>query len=591
MISLCSTAKPKNLQLIEEAINRVKVSIASTSEKISYLKSGKGKTEQQLTREQVHQGIEEKRDLEIFLNDQEQKIKQLELLKHFSPGMWVCRNNTKTPQAGIIVDICLDNDFPYLVVKYDLQKKLINELPINLRKCSQEELAYTWHEFKIIRKLDRFECLDVQIIQTFLAESELNLKRGELVRQSKTSRDRYKREIAYCKNRLQTITGKAKQQGQKISQITDKQQQMLLNLFGEERQETKLKTLPIANIKCDPSCQQREELNIEVVEEYTSVLKNGGKLPSVKVKFDGTDYWLYDGFHTIAAAKEASLTEIGVEFSKGSLRDAILASVGVNANHGLRRSNQTKRNAVMTLLQDEEWCRWSDREIAKRCSVSNTFVSNLRKNLTVNVDSDQPKEKENLTVNVDSDKEDNTRKYINKHGTESTMKVENIGQSNPLSQSEQSIEPEPTSHAVCETFKKGVSSSSTKINNEFFPLSKSTVAQIEFFPNQLLRLNLSSFDGVSPKLKLRNHHYCVITSKTEIGNGYNVKFFEGSAMNSSFVVKAEDLEVVSVASLTLNFSPAEYMELLSIYGGLAGIESAAQKMFKGVIKVEVTSNR
>jgi len=61
-----------------------------------------------------------------------------------------------------------------------------------------------------------------------------------------------------------------------------------------------------------------------------------------------------------------------------------LHSVGANAKHGLRRSNKDKRKAVTTLLLDEQWCQWSDRAIAKQCQVSNRFVSNIRKELSVN---------------------------------------------------------------------------------------------------------------------------------------------------------------------------------------------------------------
>ncbi|NLG16970.1 MAG: hypothetical protein GX556_06510 [Fibrobacter sp.] len=32
----------------------------------------------------------------------------------------------------------------------------------------------------------------------------------------------------------------------------------------------------------------------------------------------------------------------------------------------------------MTMLNDEEWSKWSDREIAEKCCVGNRFVSNVR---------------------------------------------------------------------------------------------------------------------------------------------------------------------------------------------------------------------
>lgn len=47
--------------------------------------------------------------------------------------------------------------------------------------------------------------------------------------------------------------------------------------------------------------------------------------------------------------------------------------------HGLRRSNADKRRAMQMLLDDAEWVQWSDREVAKACAVSHTFVAEQRR--------------------------------------------------------------------------------------------------------------------------------------------------------------------------------------------------------------------
>lgn len=49
-----------------------------------------------------------------------------------------------------------------------------------------------------------------------------------------------------------------------------------------------------------------------------------------------------------------------------------------NACHGQRRTNEDKRRAVMVLLNDAEWGKWSDNEVARRAGVSQPFVSGLR---------------------------------------------------------------------------------------------------------------------------------------------------------------------------------------------------------------------
>ncbi|MBX3053444.1 MAG: hypothetical protein KF753_18355 [Caldilineaceae bacterium] len=45
---------------------------------------------------------------------------------------------------------------------------------------------------------------------------------------------------------------------------------------------------------------------------------------------------------------------------------------------------RTVQDTVTRLLLDEEWGKWSDREIARQAQVSNRFVTNLRNELSVN---------------------------------------------------------------------------------------------------------------------------------------------------------------------------------------------------------------
>jgi hypothetical protein len=47
----------------------------------------------------------------------------------------------------------------------------------------------------------------------------------------------------------------------------------------------------------------------------------------------------------------------------------------------IQRSNTDKRRAVLTLLRDDEWGKWSDRAVARRCQVDNKTVAGLRASL------------------------------------------------------------------------------------------------------------------------------------------------------------------------------------------------------------------
>jgi len=199
-------------------------------------------------------------------------------------------------------------------------------------------------------------------------------------------------------------------------------------------------------IRLDGGTQPRAKINKNHVKLLIEQISEGVKLDPIVVFYDGENYWLADGFHRTEAHKSKGKKTISAKIKQGTRRDAVLYSVGANAEHKavLARSREDKRRAAMKLLEDPDWQKWSDREIARQCKVSRTFVGNLRKKLTVNVDSESKEKKlnktinsddedKNVTVNVDSENiskelptEEKKRTYKTKHGTIAQMDVSNI---------------------------------------------------------------------------------------------------------------------------------------------------------------------
>lgn len=139
-----------------------------------------------------------------------------------------------------------------------------------------------------------------------------------------------------------------------------------------------MNALALDLIRADERCQPRATFDTELVNQYAEAMAAGDTFPPVKAFFDGADHFLADGFHRYHAAKSLGLVEIDADVSEGTLRDAVLYSCSANAAHGWRRTNDDKRRAVLRLLNDPEWRRWSDREIARRCLVSDKTVASLR---------------------------------------------------------------------------------------------------------------------------------------------------------------------------------------------------------------------
>ena len=159
--------------------------------------------------------------------------------------------------------------------------------------------------------------------------------------------------------------------------------------------------LKLKDIRLDGQTQPREYINQDVVDEYAEAMLEDAEFPPIIVFNDGANFWVTDGFHRYHATKKAGFLDIECDVRTGTRRDAVLFSVGANAVHGLRRTNEDKRKAVTTLLSDIEWSEWSDSEIARQCCVSIMTVGRVRKTMGL---------------------EKTEQKYVNKHGQESKMK-------------------------------------------------------------------------------------------------------------------------------------------------------------------------
>jgi hypothetical protein len=144
-----------------------------------------------------------------------------------------------------------------------------------------------------------------------------------------------------------------------------------------------IQLLGLDSIKVDHAIQSRVATNIEHQREFSEAMLNGDIFPPVTVFFDGTTYWLADGFHRYGAARQASkidpnLRGIRAEVRAGSRRDAVIFSAGSNIKFSIPRTNEDKRKAVRLLLDDAEWSLRNDPQIARHCGVCSKVVKECR---------------------------------------------------------------------------------------------------------------------------------------------------------------------------------------------------------------------
>jgi hypothetical protein len=144
--------------------------------------------------------------------------------------------------------------------------------------------------------------------------------------------------------------------------------------------------VPIEQIAFDShETQSRVSIDPNTVEEYTEVYRDKPTtMPPIALfvedgaKGKSARYFIGDGWQRALAAREAGLKSIKADVHTGTVRDAILWSVGSNSRHGRPRTSADRKKAIETLLHDSEWSKKSDRWIADVCDVSPAYVGRIR---------------------------------------------------------------------------------------------------------------------------------------------------------------------------------------------------------------------
>lgn len=161
---------------------------------------------------------------------------------------------------------------------------------------------------------------------------------------------------------------------------------MTATLFTSINEVVERRSLPLADIVLDPGLQPRDGLDEETIERYANAMAAGVQLPDIVVFHDRDSdvYRIADGWHRVEAAKRLQRTSINTEIHLGGRRPAMIYALSANTEHGLPRRDGDLRRAVEIALTDEEIARESDRQIAELVRCSNSYVSRIRRELSVN---------------------------------------------------------------------------------------------------------------------------------------------------------------------------------------------------------------
>ena len=142
-----------------------------------------------------------------------------------------------------------------------------------------------------------------------------------------------------------------------------------------------VESISLDKIRLDGETQPRGTLSQQQIRNYAEDMKAGMTFPPVELCHDGRDYWLWDGFHRVHATRLVGFTEIDANVTSGTQTDAQWLSYGANTAHGLYRSNEDKRRAVLAALSHPKAEGLSNPQVAKHCGVSTNTAAKYREEL------------------------------------------------------------------------------------------------------------------------------------------------------------------------------------------------------------------
>lgn len=119
----------------------------------------------------------------------------------------------------------------------------------------------------------------------------------------------------------------------------------------------KLKTisLSLVIVKCLEQDVEVAPLSDAIVSTIKESFEARRSCSALSVCFDGTDYWLFDGYHRLEAMRQAGFNTCEVVIYRGSRRDAFRRYIKDKLRCKGRSSIGTFRHCLSVLIEDPEW--------------------------------------------------------------------------------------------------------------------------------------------------------------------------------------------------------------------------------------------
>ena len=139
----------------------------------------------------------------------------------------------------------------------------------------------------------------------------------------------------------------------------------------------KLKTLSVSLVTVKILLETTEiaPLIEHIVTSYIQEIEPTRTCSALKACFDGTDYWLFDGYHRLEAMRRLGFNTCSVQIFKGSRRDAFRRYIKDKLRCG---EIKIFKHCLQILTEDKEWSNLDTSKLATLFDRKPVFFHNVK---------------------------------------------------------------------------------------------------------------------------------------------------------------------------------------------------------------------
>lgn len=139
----------------------------------------------------------------------------------------------------------------------------------------------------------------------------------------------------------------------------------------------KLKTLSLELVPVKILLEKTEvaPLDERIVTSYIQEIEPTRRCSALKACFDGTDYWLFDGYHRLEAMRRLGFNTCAVQIFKGSRRDAFRRYIKDKLRCG---EIKIFKHCLQILAEDKEWSNLDASKLATLFDRKPVFFHNVK---------------------------------------------------------------------------------------------------------------------------------------------------------------------------------------------------------------------